>query len=99
MNRSDFINEMAARFSNLGKNDADIAVNTVFEALTNALVAGRRIEIRGLGSFSISQRQARIRRNPRNGDSVAVPARRVIHFKPGKALRETVDKRDQLVGH
>ena len=99
MNRSDFINEMAARFSNLGKNDADIAVNTVCEALTNALVAGRRIEIRGLGSFSISQRQARIRRNPRNGDSVAVPARRVIHFKPGKALRETVDKRDQLVGH
>ncbi len=99
MNRSDFINEMAARFSNLGKNDADFAVNTVLEALTNALVAGRRIEIRGLGSFSIRQRQARIRRNPRNGDSVAVPARRVIHFKPGKALRETVDKRDQPVGH
>ena len=92
MNRSDLIDDLAARFSNLGKNDADFAVNTIFEALTDALVAGRRIEIRGFGSFSMKQRQARIRRNPRNGDSVEVPARRVVHFKPGKELRESVDK-------
>jgi len=95
MNRSDLIDELAARFSNLNKNDADFAVNTIFEVLSTALVAGRRIEIRGFGSFSMKQRLARIRRNPRNGDSVDVPARRVVHFKPGKALRESVDKRDR----
>ena len=67
----------------LSKNDADFAVNTIFESLTDAVVAGRRIEIRGFGSFSMKQRQARIRRNPRSGASVAVPARCVVHFKPG----------------
>ena len=91
MNRPDLIDELAARFANLTKNDADLAVNTVLDVLTDALVAGQRIEIRGFGSFSIKPRQARIRRNPRNGASVAVPERRVVHFKPGKALRESVD--------
>ena len=79
----------------LSKNDADFAVNTIFEALTDAVVAGRRIEIRGFDSFSMKQRQARIRRNPRNGESFAVPARCVVLFKPGQALRESVDRRDQ----
>ncbi len=92
MNRSDLIDELAARFSNLNKNDTDFAVNTIFDALSGALFAGRRIEIRGFGSFSIRQRLARSRRNPRNGDSVAVAAMRVVHFKPGKAMRQSVDK-------
>ncbi len=95
MNRSDLIDELAARFSNFGKNDTELAVNTIFEALATAMAVGRRIEIRGFGSFSMKQRQARIRRNPRNGDSVAVPARRVAHFKPGKELRKSVDKLDR----
>lgn len=92
MNRSDLIDELAARFGNLSKNDADLAANLIFEALSTALVAGRRMEIRGFGSFSMKQRQARLRRDPRNGNSVTVPERRVVHFKPGKALRESVDK-------
>ena len=91
MNRSDLIDELAARFSSLSKNDAELAVNTILDALTEALVVGHRIEVRGFGSFSIKQRLARIRRNPRNGESVSVPERRVAHFKPGKALRESVD--------
>lgn len=95
MNRSDLIDDLSARCSNLNKNDAELAVNLVFEALSTALVAGRRREIRGFGGFSMKQRHARLRRNPRHGNSVAVPARRVVHFKPGKALRESVDKWDQ----
>ena len=92
MNRSEIVDELAAKFGNLTKSDTELAVNTIFETLTDALVAGRRIEIRGFGSFSMTQRQARLRRDPRNGKSVTVPARRVVHFKPGKALRESVDK-------
>lgn len=73
MNRSDLIDELAARFGNLNKNDTDFAANTILDAMGDALFAGRRIENRGFGSFSIRQRLARTRRNPRNGDSVAVP--------------------------
>ena len=92
MNRSEIVDELAAKFGNLTKSDTELAINTIFETLTDALVAGRRIEIRGFGSFSIRQRLARTRHNPRNGDIVIVPAMRVVHFKPGKALRESVDK-------
>ena len=92
MNRSDLIDELAARFVNLTKNDTEFAVNTLLEALQDALVAGHHIEIRGFGSFSVTHRAARIGRNPRSGESVAVPAKKTIRFKPGKALREDVDK-------
>ncbi len=92
MNRSNPIDELDAHFRDLNKNDADFSVNTILEALRDALVAGRRTEIRGLGSFPVNQCPARIGRNPRNGDSVTVPDRRVVHFKPAKALRESVDE-------
>jgi integration host factor subunit beta len=92
MNRSDLIDGLAARFSNFSKNDTHFAVKTIFEALSDGMVAGRRVENRGFGSFSMKQRKARMRRNPRNGDSVAVPERRAVCFKPGNALRESVDK-------
>ena len=70
MNRSDLIDDLAARFVNLTKNDTEFAVNTLLDAMQDALVAGHHIELRGFGSFSMKQREARIRRNPRNGDSV-----------------------------
>ena len=92
MNRSDLIDELAARFVNLTKSDTEFAVSTLLDALQDALVAGHHIEIRGFGSFSVSHRAARIGRNPRSGESVAVPAKRTIRFKPGKALREAVDE-------
>jgi integration host factor subunit beta len=99
MNRSDLIDKLATRFSSLSKNDTELAVNTISEALSNAMVSGHRVEIRGFASFLIKQRQSRIHRNPRNGESVAIPERRVglpeyprvAHFKPAKALRESVD--------
>ena len=91
MNRSDLVDELAARFSNLNKSDTDLAVNTILDSLSAALIAGRHVEVRGFGSFSVNRRAARIGRNPRNGESVAVPERRVVQFKPGKPLREMVD--------
>ena len=92
MNRSDLIDELAARFANLTKNDTEFSVNTLLDAMQDALVAGHHIEIRGFGSFSVTHRAARIGRNPRSGESVAVPTKRTLRFKPGKALREAVDK-------
>lgn len=97
MTRSDLVEELAARFSQLTHRDAELAVKTILDAMNDALVRGRRIEIRGFGSFSINHRPPRMGRNPRNGDSVAIPEKRVPHFKPGKALREAVDQRTEQI--
>jgi integration host factor subunit beta len=91
MTRSDLVEALAARFGQLTHRDAESAVKAILDAMNDALVRGRRIEIRGFGSFSINRRPPRMGRNPRSGESVAIPEKRVPHFKPGKALREAVD--------
>ena len=93
MTRSDLVEELAARFGQLTQRDADFAVKSILDAVNDALVRGHRIEIRGFGSFSINRRPPLMGRNPRSGESVAIPEKRVPHFKPGKALREAVDRR------
>ena len=93
MTRSDLVEELAARFSQLTHRDAEFAVKTLLDAVSDALVRGNRIEIRGFGSFSVNRRSPRMGRNPRSGESVAIPEKRVPHFKPGKALREAVEAR------
>lgn len=97
MTRSDLVEELAARFSQLTQRDAEFAVKAILDAMNDALVRGHRIEIRGFGSFSVNYRSPRMGRNPRSGESVAIPEKRVPHFKPGKALRQAVDQRtDEL---
>ena len=91
MTRSDLVEELAARFSQLAHRDAEHAVKTLLDAMSDTLVRGNRIEIRGFGSFSINRRPPRMGRNPRSGESVANTKKRVPHFKPGKALREAVE--------
>ena len=93
MTRSDLVEELSSRFAQLARRDAEFAVKAILDAMNDALVRGHRIEIRGFGSFSINRRPPRIGRNPRSGESVAIPEKRVPHFKPGKALREAVDER------
>ncbi len=92
MTRSDLVEALSERFNQLGQRDAELAVKAILESIGDALVSGQRIEIRGFGSFSVNQRPPRVGRNPRSGESVQIPAKRVPHFKPGKALREAVDK-------
>ena len=92
MTRSDLVEELAARFTQLTQRDAETAVKTILDAVEDALVRGHRIEIRGFGSFSVSHRPPRMGRNPRSGEAVHIPEKRVPHFKPGKALREAVDQ-------
>ena len=93
MTRSDLVEELAARFGQLTQRDAEYAVKTILDAVSDALVRGHHIEIRGFGSFSVNRRPPRMGRNPRSGEAVHIPEKRVPHFKPGKALRETVDQR------
>ncbi|BAO81279.1 bacterial nucleoid DNA-binding protein [Serpentinimonas raichei] len=91
MTRSDLVQALAERFGQLGQRDAELAVKTILSAIAQALVKGQRVEVRGFGSFTLNERAARMGRNPRSGASVAIEAKRVPHFKPGKALREQVD--------
>ena len=93
MTRSDLVEALAERFGQLTHRDAEFAVKALLEAMSEALARGHRIELRGFGSFTISHRPPRMGRNPRSGEQVAIPEKRVPHFKPGTALREEVDQR------
>jgi len=91
MTKSELIARLAERYPQLVAKDADFAVKTILDAMADALANGQRIEIRGFGSFALNWRPPRIGRNPKSGDKVMVPEKRVPHFKPGKELRERVD--------
>ncbi len=91
MTKSELIARLAERYPQLVAKDADYAVKTILDAMADALATGQRIEIRGFGSFGLNCRPPRIGRNPKSGDKVMVPEKRVPHFKPGKHLRERVD--------
>ena len=92
MTKSDLIARLAERFPQLVAKDADFAVKMILDAMSEAVVKGDRIEIRGFGSFSLNYRPPRVGRNPKSGDKVAVPEKWVPHFKAGKELRERVDR-------
>ena len=91
MTKSELIAILANRYPQLAVRDTDYAVKTVLEAMTKALAGGQRIEMRGFGSFSLSERSPRVGRNPKSGEKVLVPGKQVPHFKAGKELRERVD--------
>ncbi len=93
MTRSDLVEALAEKFPQLTQRDADMAVKAILDAMSESLIKGHRIEIRGFGSFSVNRRPPRLGRNPRSGESVAIPEKRVPHFKPGKGLREAVDNK------
>ena len=91
MTKSELIALLAERFPQLVPKDADLSVKMILEALSEALVKGDRIEIRGFGSFALNYRPPRVGRNPKTGEKVNVPEKWVPHFKAGKELRERVD--------
>ena len=92
MTKSELIARLAERFPQLVAKDADFAVKMILDAMSDALVRGDRIEIRGFGSFALNYRPPRTGRNPKSGDKVSVPSKWVPHFKAGKELRERVDQ-------
>lgn len=91
MTKSELIEELAD-VRDLPRNQAEDVVNTLLTAIRDTLAEGNRIEVRGTGSFSLKQHKAYVGRNPRTGEEVGVPAKHSIHFKVGKALRESVEE-------
>lgn len=92
MTRSELIEKLSAQFSQLVQKDTELAVKNILDSMTVTLNKGKRIEIRGFGSFSLSKRPARIGRNPKTGEKVHISEKSVPHFKAGKELRIRVDK-------
>ena len=91
MTKSGLIEAVAECTPHISKKDTEIVVNTIFDAMAQALKTGERIEIRGFGSFQVKVREAREGRNPKTGEPVHISAKRTPFFKVGKELKEMVD--------
>ncbi|MBT3980949.1 MAG: integration host factor subunit beta [Nitrospina sp.] len=92
MTKADLVEKVSQQI-NLTKKQTEVVVNTVFQSITESLENGKGVEIRGFGSFRIRERNARVGRNPKSGEAVDVPAKKVPFFKAGKELREIVDEK------
>ena len=84
--------EEVAQVTDLTKKHAEVIVETVFRSIVDALHRGEKIELRGFGSFRLRQREPRRGRNPKTGDRVDVPPKKVPYFKPGKELKELINR-------
>ena len=91
MTKSELIEKLSYTNGVLNKKDSEIIVNAIFNSISDALISGDRVEIRGFGSFTIRQRDAREARNPKSGEIVKIPSKRTPFFKTGKELREKVN--------
>jgi len=96
MTKADLVEEVI-RVSSLGKKHAEIVVNTVFQSIVDALQQEDKIELRGFGSFRVRRRRSRQGRNPKTGDRVSVPSKRIPYFKPGKELKDLINGDDERV--
>ena len=91
MNKTELV-AAVAEMTGASKKDSEKAVNAVFEAITNALVAGDKVSLVGFGAFEVKERPARTGRNPRTKTEITIPASRSASFKAGKALKDAVNK-------
>ena len=90
MTKADLIDEVS-RLTELTRKDSEVIVETIFESVVRSLRAGDKIEIRGFGSFRTRQRKPRLGRNPKTGEKVEVPAKKIPFFKPSKELKDMVN--------
>jgi integration host factor subunit beta len=90
MTKADLIEEVS-RLAELTRKDSEVIVDTIFDSVVRSLRVGDKIEIRGFGSFRTRQRQPRVGRNPKTGDRVEVPAKKIPFFKPSKELKDLVN--------
>ena len=91
MVRSELVRALSKKLPELEPRDVELAVNCLLEQMMTAIESGERIEIRGFGSFDLHHHPARIARNPKTGESVSIPAKVKLHFKPGKEMRDRVN--------
>lgn len=91
MIKADLINKISRKM-NISRQEAELGVNLFFQTIKETLLKGEEIELRGFGSFRFRRRSSRSGRNPRTGDSVDVPPKKVLYFKPSKLLKEMINK-------
>ncbi|MEL7215253.1 MAG: integration host factor subunit beta [Pseudomonadota bacterium] len=92
MIKSELIQKIADENPHLYQRDVERIVGTIFDEIIDALAQGKRVELRGFGAFSVKKRDARVGRNPRSGEQVAVDEKHVPFFKVGKLLRERLNE-------
>jgi len=95
MTKSVLIEKVTERIEGLTKKQVETIINTVFDGMKDSLTRSEKIEIRGFGNFRIRQRNAKIARNPRTGEKVEVPAKKVLHFKLGKPFHDALNEQAQ----
>jgi integration host factor subunit beta len=95
MTKADLVDQVIA-LGDLTRRDGEVIVETLFDSIIGALKGSDKVEVRGFGSFRTRQRKPRIGRNPKTGESVSVPAKRVPYFKPSKELRDLVNPDEVL---
>jgi DNA-binding protein HU-beta len=91
MNKAELTNAVAEK-TGFTKKDSDAVITAVFDVITGALASGDKIQLVGFGSFEVKQREARVGRNPKTKEQINIPASKSPVFKPGKSLKETVNK-------
>ncbi len=91
MTKADLV-ERVANEADMTKKDAEQLVEIIFDTIISTLNKGEKIELRGFGSFRLRERDARKGRNPKTGEAVDIPAKRVAYFKPGKELKEVINQ-------
>ena len=91
MTKAELVDEVA-RIVQLTKKQAETIVNIVFDSIVDSLRSGQKIELRGFGSFRLRNRKSRTGRNPKTGEKVEVPSKKIPYFKPGKELKELINK-------
>jgi integration host factor subunit beta len=91
MTKSVLIEKVAEKVEGLTRSQTEIVVETVFESIKKALLQDEKIEIRGFGNFRLKTRNPRKARNPKTGETVEVPGKKVLYFKVGKALKESLN--------
>ena len=91
MTKAELVDEVASVVQ-LTKKQAETIVNIVFDSIVESLRSGQKIELRGFGSFRLRNRKSRTGRNPKTGEKVEVPSKKIPYFKPGKELKELINK-------
>ena len=94
MTKADLVEEVV-KVASVSKKDAETIVNTVFSSIVDALQHEDKIELRGFGSFRVRRRRSRQGRNPKTGDRVDVPEKRIPYFKPGKELKDLINGEEE----
>lgn len=91
MTKADLV-EIVAEEAEMTKKDVEQLIEIIFESIVDSLNKGEKIELRGFGSFRVRHRNARKGRNPKTGEPVEIPAKRVAYFKPGKDLKDMINE-------